>query len=68
MKYKSTILDSIEKRIEDYRIKSGDYPKELELTQAELDLIKIELDKLPQEGWIADYFPQEYRGIKIRIK
>lgn len=60
-------LDILDKRIEDYRMKSGDYPSELHLTLAEVEEIKIELSKLMTEGWLLT-FPDNYRGIKIRIK
>jgi hypothetical protein len=62
------MLDYIDEHIERERLKSGDYPLILELSQESIDKAKEELNiEAGLDGCWFDNFPKNYRGITIKI-
>jgi hypothetical protein len=62
------MLDYLDEQIERERLKSGDYPSILELSQESIDKAKLELAKeTGTDGCWTDKFPETYRGIKIKL-
>ena len=62
------MLDYLDEQIERERLKAGDYPAILELSQESIDKAKIELAKEAGiDGCWIDKFPETYRGIKIKL-
>jgi len=60
-----TILDYLDDFIEREKIRTGNYPTKLQLTQEAIDKAKDELKQYDLELSWADDFPSNYRGIPI---